>query len=204
MQVTENSRPAQRECSIAWTTVVERVRLATRIPAARYPRHAAAEALYDLLAPDGLEVVKLPFRSQWTTQDTRLRLVGEHGLMADLGAVAGEFFVDELVRSHTECGRVLGITESRKTHEDVNLAEFLRALNLAITDYVLQVLPYGQRDKPETLRAVQRALEPIDEARESQRRAASDAAKPASDRAKTVVKADAKAAPPRPSVAPLN
>jgi hypothetical protein len=124
--------------------------------------------------------------------------------MADLSAVAGEFFVDELVRSHTEFGRVLGITESRKPQEDVNLAELLRALNLAIADYVLQVLPYGQRDKPETLRAVQVALEPIEEARESQRRAASDATKPASDKAKTVVKTDAKAAPPRPSVAPLN
>jgi len=138
VQVTENSRPAQRECGTAWTVVVERVRLAGKLSAPRYKRHAAATALYEVLAPDGLEVAKLPFQTQWTTQGTRLRIIGEQGLMADLCAFAGEDFVAELMRAHTELGRVLGITESREAKEDVNLAELLRALNLTLTDYVLQ------------------------------------------------------------------
>lgn len=211
---TENSRPAQRECALAWVCVVERVRLATTLAPPRYAPHAAATALYAILAPDGLEVVKLPFHAQWTTLDTRLRIVREQMLPGDLRAVAGEAVVDELLRAHGEFGRVLGITASREAGTEVNLLDLLRALTHATTDYVLQVLAYAQRDRPETVRAVQLALKPIDDARAAVRRAAAatDDAKPAAKPAeapKPAPAADAKpvtkpSIAPRPSVAPPN
>jgi len=89
---------------------------------------------------------------------------------------------------------------------------------------VLQVLAHARRDQPETVRAVLQALKPIDDARESARRASADDArgaargdekpadpkpadaKPATDAKPTT---DARPAPrpsiaPRPSVAPPN
>lgn len=191
-QTTENSRPAQRECALAWSCVVERVRLGTTLAPGRYRLQGAAEALYAVLAPDGLEVVKLPFQAQWATLDTRLRIVREQGRMGDLCAVAGESFVDELVRAHGAFGKVLGITASREAEVEVNLLELLRALNQAITDYVLQVLAHARRDQPETVRAVLQALKPLDDARESARRASADDARGAA-------KGDEKPADPKPA-----
>jgi len=205
-------RPYDAALDRAWAAMVARLMAWAQLPEERSPEVARAAEVVAVVAPDGLAVLKLPYRLQWSSLKARLDEVHERGLDDALAALAGDAFVAEVRERFEDYGRVLGITEAPADEEaQVNLSALLRAAQARLNDYVIQVLATTDADDPATVRAAREALRPILETREyvNGSRSAADAkpdAKPAEPDAKpaepVVTKSQRPVAPQRPSAPP--
>ena len=156
-----------------------RARRARRVlplaPARRLPHAAVVERLLALVAPDGSTALPLAHATAWTTLHTRLSLVRDAGLQGALVEVAGAPFVGAVEQSLDALGRALGITAAVSRGRRRGDAGLLREFMLSVHDYALQVLATVRRNKPETQRAAQVALRPLEALRVmARRRAAAD------------------------------
>jgi hypothetical protein len=115
------------------------------------------------LFPNGLTFVLLPYLSEWSESQQRLRRIDAQNLAKALATATGhEGFLEAIRTAHTGYGKVLGITEANGEPEAPSLAQGLYDVRAAIVLYVVQVIAWAQLDEGRFLEAGFRALKPID------------------------------------------
>ena len=166
---------ADRRIDAAWGALKMRLDAFGMLPLDTHPKAARAQELSAVLFPNGKEFLTYQLDSEWAASEQILKLIAEDELAIDIDAIAGPEFLAEVQAAHRVYGVVLGITQSIAPPKGVPaLLEPLRTVAAAMSDYTLQVLTMVHRSKPETIAAVQQALQPLDRYRESAaRRAAS-------------------------------
>src|SRR5262249_24525722 len=73
------------------------------------PEAQTAASLLLQLFPDGLKFVLLAYKLEWAESDTRLLLIKERGLDAELQKLGGEKILKKLHAAHKEYGEAIGI-----------------------------------------------------------------------------------------------
>lgn len=169
-QGSDDARPLHRALSAYWAALIGRVDHYCVLPPETYPMVAKAERLLELLAPDGNAALSLAFPACWTTLHTRLAMVDEAGLRGAMVDIAGAPFLATAESALDDFGRALGITAAPAATTEDNLRDLLREFMQAVSDYALQVAATVRRHKPETARAAQAALRPLEELRGMVRR----------------------------------
>ena len=165
---TVDLRPYDVVMDRAWAAMVARLNAWSQLPAESHPEVPRAATLATIVAPDGLQALKLGYRAQWATLKTRLDEVNARGLDDELVALAGASFVREVRERLYEYGRVQGLNEAKEPEADaVNLTELLRVAQQRVTEYVVQVFAAIDPDAPATKKAARRALRPLLEARDA-------------------------------------
>ncbi|MCU0686655.1 MAG: hypothetical protein MUF34_31145 [Polyangiaceae bacterium] len=155
-----DARPFDQRLDNLWSAVRGRLGAYSALPEER-PERAQAEALDQVLFPDGLGFLKAPYVVEHTESERRLDLLETEGRGEALRALVGPVFVDELVVAHGEYGKALGITAAPEAvAPPVRVAEPLREMQAALRSYTLQLLAHAESDD-EALEAVRAALRPI-------------------------------------------
>lgn len=163
--------PADVRVDKAWAALHARLESYAALPWDEYPMARRAAELVDLVYPDGLQFLTLPYKVEWAEGEKRLRQIVEGELSEDINAIAGPEFLAEVRKAHTLYGEALGVTRP-EGGEPVNLVDPLRALGKAITQYSLQVIAMDDETQA-SVEAIKTALQPIDEHRtDTTRRAA--------------------------------
>lgn len=175
-KVPADPRVADVAMDRAWAAMVRRIEGFTALPETRTPDVARARQVLLVIAPDGLAVLKSSYRVQWSKLKTRLDDVEARGMEADLRALAGDAFVDEVRDCFEVYGEAIGITAPAEFDTSLpNLLEHMRTVAQRLQAYVIQVIAMANPEKPATVKAARVALKPIDDLRASQRRAAQQA-----------------------------
>lgn len=142
-----------------------RDRLATYRALSPSKNRARALEIHELLFADGLGFLCLSYPRQHAEAERRLALIDKHELATDINELVGEEFLTELRVAHMAYGEALGIGKAPQPEpEAAHLAEPLRALVEAMTDYAIQLLALA-RAKPARADEVRWALTPIDKFR---------------------------------------
>jgi hypothetical protein len=161
-----DSRPVDLSVDNAWRALFARLSAWEHMPVTRVSKAVRAQELLGRLFPDGTSFTQLPFQQQWAESDKKLTLMAEEKLEADLVALVGREFVDEVRSTHAVYGEVLGITKSKGPPlSEADLVEPLRAALNAISEYALQVVAQAKGTDSDELDAFLAALAPIDAAR---------------------------------------
>lgn len=159
-------RVADLAADSAWSALQRRMAAYAQLPHERYPEAIEAAQLGVLLFPDGLRFLTLPWKAQWAEGDKRLRQIDEQGLAAAIERLAGRMFLDEIRRTHEAYGKVLGVSAPLpEAPAPATLGEPLLELRRALKRYAVQVVATADEDSADSVRAVERALAPIEEAR---------------------------------------
>lgn len=161
-------RKADTRLDNAWAIFLDRLEAYASLPIDDFPKAARARQLIDVLSPDR-EWLKAPYQAEWAESQKRLKKIDDEQLVADLDALAGPEFLQEVRRAHKAYGVALGVTKPSEEAPEVNLADPLRALARSIARYGVAVAGMID-DDPATLAAVRKALRPIDDLRDAQAR----------------------------------
>lgn len=179
VEAAPDPRPFDLVLDHAWAGMIERIQAWRQLPAGAYPEQARVERLLDILAADGLVVLKLPYKEQWASIKARLDEVSARGLDDELVELAGRVFVDDVRLRFADYGRVLGLTRPLAADAQVDHTELLRAAQQRVTEYVIQVFATIDPERPETAQAAREALRPLADARDAANAARKTAAEPA-------------------------
>ena len=127
-----DTRPIDLSADAAWSAIHRRLDAYASLPADRYPLADRARALLSRLFPDGLRFTQLEYGAQWVESEARIQtLLADRGhLKAELASLAGSDFVDELLRTHSDYGDMVGATRRRTLRSKTDL----RALRLTLLD----------------------------------------------------------------------
>ncbi|HWB75744.1 MAG TPA: hypothetical protein VG755_12340 [Nannocystaceae bacterium] len=156
-------RPLGRRLDATWGAIRDRLLNYTVFPDDS-PERARAIAIHDLLFPDGLAFLKLAFMYEHAESERRIQLIDARGLAKDLARLVGAGFVEALRATHRAYGEALGIIKTTPVLSPIQLAERLRALVDAMSDYALQLIALARHDAA-IRETVDVALAPIDEFR---------------------------------------
>lgn len=156
-------QPIARRLGNAWTAVRDRL-AAYEASAEGDADRARARTIHDVLFPEGLEFVRLPFTHLHGETERRLLMIEERGFAKDLARLVGEHFLDVLRMAYQVAGDALGVNKAAKPVVPVLVVEPLRQLTDAIIGYALQLLAVARLDA-EKREAIVFALSPIDEYR---------------------------------------
>jgi len=158
-------RPADIRVDKAWEALYSRLDAYASLPSGEHKGAKRAAELLDVIYPDGLQFLTLPYNAEWAEGEKRLRLIEDDELSEDIDALAGPEFLAEVRKAHTIYGEAIGVTKPSGEGKRVNLVDPLRTLGRAITQYALQVIAMVDDERPESVEVVRRALRPIDDHR---------------------------------------
>jgi hypothetical protein len=156
-------QPLARRLGGAWAAVRDRLLAYEASPEGDVDR-VRARTIHDVLFPDGLEFVLMPFTHLHGETERRLLMIDERGFAKDLARLVGDHFLGVLRMAYQVAGDALGVNKAVKPEVPVLVVEPLRVLTDAISGYALQLLAVARLD-PEKREAIVFALAPIDEYR---------------------------------------
>ncbi|WP_157068754.1 hypothetical protein [Sandaracinus amylolyticus] len=148
---------------------LESITLITGTPADD-ARATRARAMLERVFPDGLAFTQLTYTSQWAHADRLLAQIDADGLGAELDRLVGAPYLAFIRRAHASYGEALRITEAADA-ATVGVREPLRALQVAVQEYVFALFAEHPPSNPENHPRLRKALAPIDAFRASQQRA---------------------------------
>ena len=138
---------------------------------AHRPSCERAAELHQKFFGEGLLFLTFEYMSEHSESQKRINwIVGE--VETDLLRLVGEPFVTNLRQAHAAYGVALGITAPMTAAEAAKVAAPLRALQAAIANYSVQVIAWYSNlddtapDYADQVRAVRKALAPIDKFRD--------------------------------------
>lgn len=166
-------RPIARRIDRAWSSIRDRLVAYESLPEGSEDR-IRAMAIAEVLFPDGLAFLQLPFVREHAESEKRIELIDDRGLGKQLEVLVGKRFLVDLRAAQEAYGDALGINKvTAQPVPTVMVNEQLRALMEAISRYTLQLLAFASHDVDKH-EAVAFALAPIDDFRASIGRRVSD------------------------------
>jgi hypothetical protein len=123
-------------------------------------RAGRARDLLEIVYPEGLRFLNLPYCEQWGESEIRLARLAEPRHAEHVRALGGEAFVGAIRRSHEAYGVALNVTERKAEAEaQVRVREALDAFIEALRSYLLRVAAYvDEHARDEEAQAIGRAL----------------------------------------------
>jgi hypothetical protein len=147
---------AAAELDTAWRALKDRLSAYASLPVEHYPHVERARELLGLLFPQGLAFLALDPENEWAQSQKRLDVMAVLRVEADVRALAGVVFVDEVRRAHRAYGEALHQpTAASATAQAAAAAAPLRALTRTAIGYAVQVIGMIY-DDPDALVHVQR------------------------------------------------
>jgi hypothetical protein len=132
---------------------------------ARLGDEAEAERAGMLLArvfPDGLSFLNKRYKAEWADSETRLLLIDQEGLDADIEALGGATFLRVLRRAHGAYGEALHVTTRRGPDpEAIGLRRAFEDAHAAMRAYLVQVAASRRPRDPATVALADRLNGPI-------------------------------------------
>ncbi|HEU4410872.1 MAG TPA: hypothetical protein VFS43_36805 [Polyangiaceae bacterium] len=123
-----------------------------------------AREVIELVFPEGLRFLNLPYREQWGESQTRLDRLGEPAIAERVSALGGEPFVRAIEAAHAEYGAALHVTEPEANPTpQVKVREPLDNFWEAVRSYALRVSNYLDENKhdPEAQKLGYALLKPL-------------------------------------------
>jgi hypothetical protein len=176
----EDSRIVDREADASWGALRLRLRAYSMLPIERFPLAKRASELDTLLfGMEGLEFLKDDYFSQNATMGVILKQINDHKMQKDIDMIAGPEFLQQIRDVMLRYQSMVNDKLRRDNTSGPNLTEHVRALQAAIVEYATKVAAMVDDDEPESIRAAQSALRPIEAHREAaaDRRSAAPATK---------------------------
>jgi hypothetical protein len=170
-------RPADIRVDKAWAALHGRLEAYAWLPADEHPKARRAGELVDIIYPEGLQFLTLPYAMEWAEGEKRLKLIDDEELGAEIDALAGPEFLAEVRKAHKMYGEAIGVAKPGGEAATVNLVDPLRNVGRAVTEYALELIPlaHGSAALAEIVRS---ALRPIDDHRSDAARRAAKSGKP--------------------------
>lgn len=159
-----DKRPADRAIDTGWGGLYGRLDNYASLPEKRWPKAARAAELRDIVFPDGLGFLTLPYNAEGSESEKRIKRIDDQKLGAEIDEIAGPEFLAEVRQSHADYGVALNITKAQGGSNAAGLIDPLRNLARAIGSYALKLAAIAN-DSEASLRMVRDALRPIDEHR---------------------------------------
>jgi hypothetical protein len=155
-----DARPFDVAMDRAWATFVRRVHDHLELPAAQGEGGAIMRRVYEIV--QDLSILKMNYLAEFAQIGGRLDALKREGLLDDARALAGEAFVEDVLRCHAAYGEALGVgAEIAAAAAPLDRGEARLALIDAIAEYVYQVLALARPGRPESWALVTRALRPV-------------------------------------------
>ena len=144
----------------AWSDLAKALDATRGLP--KGERAAVADKLYATLFGSGLGFLLLKFPAQWAECKLRIQRIENEGLEVELAQAAGgpEFF-EEILEAQAAYGAALGTEAPKPAQENVDLAQALGNLRLALESYVGELITWSRRSADHVAPA-RDALAPID------------------------------------------
>jgi hypothetical protein len=106
-------------------------------------RGQVAREVLEVVFPDGLRFVNLPYREQWAESETKLDRLGEPAIAERIRTLGAEPFVENVRAAHATYGVALHLTEPEAdAAPPVKVREPLDDFWDALRSYVLQIAAY--------------------------------------------------------------
>jgi hypothetical protein len=105
-------------------------------------RGERARAVLEVIFPDGLRFVNLPYREQWAESKRRLAKLGEAPTDEHVRALGGEPFVAVIEAAQRRYGEVLHLTKPKKAPNQAKVRAAIERMLAAVRSYVLRVANY--------------------------------------------------------------
>jgi hypothetical protein len=102
-----------------------------------------ARAVLEVVFPDGLRFLNLPYRDQWSESQTKLDRLREPSIAEHVKALGGEPLVGVIAAAHERYGAVLHLTKRKaEVQAQAKVRGALESLLAAIRSYVLRIANY--------------------------------------------------------------
>ena len=169
------ARPHDMAVDAAWSAIHGRLVPWTQIA---HERSARAAELIELVFPDGLRFLLMPWPAQWAEGQKRLRQVRSGGLEESMRELVGDAFWRALVAAQRAYGEALGLGEGDEAEDEEasesRVSALRGALLTSIMQYAVQVVAaHNAEPDAKARKALRAALAPIDAARAAAQRATS-------------------------------
>lgn len=160
----QRTRLADRHEDLAFVALHDFLTGWSKLPA-ELKQAVTAQGLLQALFPTGLKFTQLSYQQQWAECQARLDRIDREGLAAQVKALGGEPFLDNLRRAHKEYGEALGVTQVRSESAPPSgvVKEPLLRLQEALRKYVLQVIAQVDEDDPVSVQLADELLAPLSE-----------------------------------------
>ncbi|AUX42875.1 hypothetical protein SOCE26_043120 [Sorangium cellulosum] len=128
------------------------------------PEAELATSARATLFPRGLKFTQLAYKLEWAESNTRILLLKDNGLEAQLKRLGAGKILERLYEAHKDYGAALGITSPVEGAEVevTNLREALDELVEALRTYVVRVSGMISRRDPTKTEIAQQLLAPIE------------------------------------------
>jgi hypothetical protein len=153
----------------AWATFVRRIQDHVELPGPRDATATDAVRIFGVVSD--LSILKLNFLAEFAQIGARLDALKREGLLDVAGRLAGEVFLEAVLRCHAEYGRALGLMPAGAEGDAIiDRGEARRALAEAISEYAVQVMAQARAGRHASWSPVVKALKPILDLRHRQSR----------------------------------
>jgi len=161
-----DARLADRAVDNGWSALYGRPESYAALPVERHPKALRAAALQNALFPDGLAFLRLPYAAEWAETKKRIDQIAREGWAAEIDALAGPEFLEEIGDLHDSYGKAIGVTAARpEAAQSAKVAEPLRGLARAISAYATQLVAAADVEDDASLHVARAALRPLDDHR---------------------------------------
>ena len=114
-----------------------------------------------IFGSEGRSITQLPVKQEWAVVDSKLRLIEEQKLDAEIAQLGGTAILAHLKKVHIAYGLAVGTTKTPDAPESPDVAEKLAALLDSLRSYIVRVAGLVSRKRPETQALAERLLKPI-------------------------------------------
>jgi hypothetical protein len=162
----ERVRPLDTKLDSAWIALRDALGAKARLVGTEMGDRAAK--LLPRVLPGGTDFVQSSFDEAWAYSENLLTNIDEKGLEPEISEVVGSEFVSFIRSAHRELGEGLGLGErARELPSTTAVAEANDKLAVAIANYGRLLVGWVDLEDPESVRAFQRAMQPLDAYRAS-------------------------------------
>jgi hypothetical protein len=149
-----------RNLDSCWSGLNDFLTSFTKLPGT--PEADQAAQLKQVIFPDGLKFILLPYELEWSESETRLKRIAAHGLDSRIKALGGGVFLAALTKAHNAYGLALGMTAPQSTAPSpLGLRPALDRFSAALRTYVVKVTGTVEDDEPDTKELADKLLAPL-------------------------------------------
>jgi hypothetical protein len=131
----------------------------------KLPDHENASIANNLLShvvPEGLKFILLAYKLEWAESNTRLLLIKDRKLDAEVDKLGGGPILRRLREAHKEYGDALGVTSATKAViANANLREVLDEFSAALRQYIVCVAASVRKKDAKTAALADALLAPV-------------------------------------------
>jgi hypothetical protein len=156
----ERSRAADVALDATWSALYDVLSGWAKLP--DHPQAERAAGLLPQIFPEGVRFVLFVYKLEWAESNTRLLLIKERRLEADLEALGCAPILRRLREAHKEYGDALGVTvPTAGVTEAISLRDALDDFSGALREYVVRVTASVRRRDPKTSELARVLLAPV-------------------------------------------